>query len=130
MIVDTVGRLVLPASQVEPSLGAQVSLPQRQTRRNDREEIFSLTALAAALSALPLLGARAYHAGEAPWRAALAFAAAGAAAGLLAAPQLLPALELLSRSCRALGSVIESQAIFVAPPHDPARRGRGLACTH
>ncbi len=86
----------------------------------------ALTALAAALYALPLLGARAYHAGEAPWRAALAFAAAGAAAGLLAAPQLLPALELLSRSCRALGSVIESQAIFVDPPHDPALFFRNL----
>jgi hypothetical protein len=56
----------------------------------------------------------------------------GVLAGLmLAAPQVLPSGELVARSCRALGSLVEAQAVFVDPPHDPSfffsrlvRRGR------
>jgi len=52
--------------------------------------------------------------------APLATLAAGVCLGAaVAAPQLLPALELLAQSCRALGSIAESQAIFVGAPHDP-----------
>ncbi len=54
-----------------------------------------------------------------PWRVGVALAAGAAIGLLLAAPQLLPASELLGRSCRALGSIIEEQAIFVPGPHDP-----------
>lgn len=42
----------------------------------------------------------------------------------LASPQLLPAYELLARSCRSLGSLLEPQAVFVDAPHDPVRFGR------
>jgi hypothetical protein len=56
----------------------------------------------------------------------------GALAGLmLAAPQTLPTGELVARSCRALGTLVEAQAVFVDSPHDPSvflsrlvRRGR------
>jgi hypothetical protein len=58
---------------------------------------------------------------------ALATLAGGVVLGAaLAAPQLLPALELLAESCRALGSLAESQAIFVGAPHDPVHVARAL----
>jgi hypothetical protein len=55
-----------------------------------------------------------------PLRPTLGLAAALAVGVLLAAPQLLPTFELLERSCRALGSLVERQAVFVDRPHDPA----------
>ena len=45
---------------------------------------------------------------------------------MLAAPQLLPAWELLAESCRALGSLDPEQAVFVGGPHDPQAFGREL----
>ncbi|HEX5066222.1 MAG TPA: hypothetical protein VFY49_08920, partial [Myxococcota bacterium] len=44
----------------------------------------------------------------------------------LAAPQLLPTLELLRESCRALGSLDETRAIFVDAPHQPLVFARAL----
>ncbi len=51
-------------------------------------------------------------------RALLALGAGTAAAGALAAPQLLPALELLPQTTRALGSISAAQAVFADAPHD------------
>lgn len=53
--------------------------------------------------------------------AALALGLGVAGGAALAGPQLLPAWELLARSCRALGSLVEPQAVFVEGPHDPQR---------
>jgi len=53
---------------------------------------------------------------------ALTVLTCGALGGVaLAGPQLLPAYELLARSCRSLGTLLEPQAVFVDGPHDPAR---------
>ena len=82
----------------------------------------AIAALGAAAYALLVLGARAIRQRRLPLRP-LALLALGALAGLaLAAPQLLPTAELLARSCRALGSLVEAQAIGggVERPHDPA----------
>jgi hypothetical protein len=57
----------------------------------------------------------------------LATLLAGALLGVaLAAPQLLPTLELLARSCRALGSLDVAQAVFVDAPHAPSHFARAL----
>jgi hypothetical protein len=62
-----------------------------------------------------------------PPLAASATLALGTLCGaLLAAPQLLPAQELLAESCRALGSIDPEQAIFVGGPHDPQAFAREL----
>jgi hypothetical protein len=82
--------------------------------------IFAMVALAAALYAAPLLIARAVRTRRFPAGPVAALGAGAGAGLLLAAPLLLPASELLARSCRALGSIIEAQAIFVPRPHDPA----------
>jgi len=80
---------------------------------------FAMTAFAAALYGSAVLLARWVRERLFPWRELLALVAAVAAGCMLAAPQLLPTIELLARSCRALGSVVEGQAIFVNRPHDP-----------
>ena len=54
-----------------------------------------------------------------PFPALLALLGAVLAGAMLAAPQLLATQELLARSCRALGSVVEGQAVFVKKPHSP-----------
>jgi len=78
-------------------------------------------ALGAGLYALARLGLAWRTTGRPPWRA-LAVLGGGALAGAaFAMPQLLPTAELVARSCRALGSLVESQAVFVDAPHDPAR---------
>ncbi len=72
------------------------------------------------------LAARALHTRRLPL-APLATLASGVCLGAaLAAPQLLPALELLAHSCRAIGSLAESQAVLVGAPHDPANVARAL----
>jgi hypothetical protein len=81
---------------------------------------FAMTALGAALYGGALLVARAVRARRLPWRAIAALLLGVLAGAMLASPQLLPTRDLLARSCRALGSVIEGQAIFVPRPHDPA----------
>jgi hypothetical protein len=81
---------------------------------------FVMMALGAALYGGPLLVAKAIRERRAPWGAMLALLLGVVAGASLAAPQLLPSAELVARSCRALGSVVEGQAIFVTRPHDPA----------
>ncbi len=77
--------------------------------------LVAMTALATALFASgALLGSpRARRA-----RALLALGAGAAAGGALAGPQLLPALELLPETTRALGSLSAAQALFADAPHD------------
>ncbi|MGE4607440.1 MAG: YfhO family protein [Myxococcota bacterium] len=79
----------------------------------------ALTALVCGLYAAGRLLIRVVRDRAIPWRVCAALAAGVVIGMLLAAPQLLPASELLARSCRALGSIIEEQAIFVPGPHDP-----------
>lgn len=86
----------------------------------------AVAALGAGLYALLRLAALAASARRLPL-AQIATLALGALAGAaLAAPQLLPARELLAQSCRALGSLDAPQAIFVGGPHDPVDFGRAL----
>ena len=80
---------------------------------------FAMTGFAAALYGGGLLIARGVRERRLPWRAVLALVLGVAAGCMLAAPQWLPTSELLARSCRALGSVVEGQAVFVKRPHDP-----------
>jgi hypothetical protein len=81
---------------------------------------FALAALGAALYGSACLLAGWVHARRLPLRP-LAALVLGTLAGLmLAAPQTLPTGELVARSCRALGSLVEAQAVFVDPPHDPS----------
>jgi hypothetical protein len=87
---------------------------------------FAMTAFAAALYGGAVLLARGVRERRFPWREGLALAVAVGAGCMLAAPQLLPTVELLGRSCRALGSVVEGQAVFVNRPHDPALIWRAL----
>ncbi|MFP8878560.1 MAG: hypothetical protein VCE43_03390, partial [Myxococcota bacterium] len=79
----------------------------------------ALTALACALYGGGRLLARVAIERAIPWRVGGALAAGAIVGVLLAAPQLVPSSELLGLSCRALGSIIEEQAIFVPGPHDP-----------
>jgi hypothetical protein len=81
---------------------------------------FAMMSLGAALYGGALLVAKAVRARGVPWRAIAALLLGVLAGAMLAAPQLLPTRDLVARSCRALGSVVEGQAIFVSKPHDPA----------
>jgi hypothetical protein len=81
---------------------------------------FAMTALAATLYTGVLVAVRALRTRRFPVRPLAALAAGVVAGGMLAAPQILPTVELVQRSCRALGSLVEAQAIFVGPPHSPA----------
>ena len=88
---------------------------------------FAIVALGAALYAGGLLAAGALRGRGSPLRALAVLALGGLAGVALAAPQLLPTAELLSRSVRALGSLVEGQAVFVDRPHDPALFWRALS---
>jgi len=55
-----------------------------------------------------------------PWPVLGAGLLGAVAGGLLAAPQLLPALELVGRSPRAIGTLVGDQTVFVDAPHQPA----------
>lgn len=82
----------------------------------------AIACLAAALYGGLLLPAAAWQRRRVPWGAAAALLF-GVVAGLgLAAAQLLPSLELLERSCRALGTLVEGQALGggVVRPYEPA----------
>lgn len=88
--------------------------------------VAAMTALAAALMGGAPLLRDALATRRPPLRGAL-WLGVGAAAGLaLAAPLMLPALELVAHSCRAVGSLVEAQAVFGSGPHDPARFGGQL----
>ena len=81
---------------------------------------FAMSALASALYAVAVLTGHAFRTRRIPLRAG-GLLGLGVGAGLmLAAPQLLPSAELVQRSCRALGSLVEAQAIFVGKPHNPS----------
>lgn len=71
-----------------------------------------------ALGSLALV-ARARAERRVPVASAVALALGALAGGLLAAPQLLPASELVRRSVRAFGTLAEGEAILVAGPHAP-----------
>lgn len=60
-------------------------------------------------------------------RALVSLAVAAALAAMFAAPQLLPALELLPQTTRAFGSISAAQAVFAGGPHDAAQYGARLA---
>ncbi len=80
---------------------------------------FAMVILASLLYTAAILGEQAVRTRQLPWRPILALALGGAVGLMLAAPQMLPSLELVDRSCRALGALVESQAIFVGKPHSP-----------
>lgn len=71
-----------------------------------------------ALGGLALV-ARARAEGRLPVASGVALALGAIAGALLAAPQLLPASELVRRSVRAFGTLAEGEAILVAGPHAP-----------
>jgi hypothetical protein len=83
--------------------------------------VVAMSALAAALYAAALLAGFAWRERRVPLRPALALALGVAGGFALAAPQLLPSGELLARSVRALGTLVEGQAIWVSEPHEPGR---------
>ncbi len=80
---------------------------------------FGIAGVGAAFYGGVLLAVGALRARRPPWRACGLLAAGLVLGVLLAAPQLLPTRELVARSCRALGSLLESQAVLVSRPHDP-----------
>jgi hypothetical protein len=86
----------------------------------------AMTSLGAAAYGGALLVAQAVRARRLPWGAIAALLLGVLVGAMLAAPQLLPTRDLVARSCRALGSVVEGQAIFVSRPHDPALFWRGF----
>lgn len=86
----------------------------------------AIAALGAGAYGASCLSARALRSRRLPLASLAALASGVVLGAALAAPQLVPALELLAHSCRALGSLAESQAIFVGAPHDPTRVGRAL----
>jgi len=83
--------------------------------------VVAMTALAAAALGAAELAHLWLRERRPPLRAGIALALGAAAGAALAAPQLLPALELMARSARALGTVSEdpAQAIGAIPSHDP-----------
>ncbi|MEE8476131.1 MAG: hypothetical protein V3T01_12295 [Myxococcota bacterium] len=81
---------------------------------------FVMSGLAAGLYSAVLLGARAVRSRRIPWAPGVALILGAIAGFMLAAPQMLPAVELVQRSCRALGSLVGAQAVFVDTPHDPS----------
>jgi hypothetical protein len=117
LLIYAVDRIVAGAS---PSRVALLALAVAMMLLAGWPYTFAMTSLGAALYGGALLVAKAVRARRLPWRAVAALLLGVLAGAMLAAPQLLPTRELLARSCRALGSVIEGQAIFVSKPHDPA----------
>jgi len=86
----------------------------------------AMLALGAALYGGALLLAKSVRTRRLPWAAIAALVVAVGAGAMLAAPQLLSTSELLARSCRAIGTVVEGQAIFVDRPHDPGQFWRSF----
>lgn len=89
----------------------------------------AMTAFGAALYGGALLVAKGIRTRRLPWAAIAGLAVAVGAGAMLAAPQLLPTSELLARSCRAIGTVVEGQAIFVDRPHAPGQFWRSFQRT-
>jgi len=82
--------------------------------------VLLMTCLAAALFAGGALIEVGLREGRIPVSRALALAAGALAGALLAAPQLLPAAELVSHSSRALGVLASEQTVMLTAQHDPA----------
>jgi hypothetical protein len=80
---------------------------------------FAITAVGTSIYGGALLAAKAVRERRLPGPALVAIGVGVLAGVMLAAPQLLPTRELLASSCRAIGSIVESQAIFVDKAHDP-----------
>lgn len=96
-----------PGGRATAALGACLGLPMLA----GWPYAVAISALGAGLYGLPLLVSRGLTGRRLP-AGALASLAAGVALGaLLAAPQLLPTAELLARSCRAVGRLVEAQAL-------------------
>jgi len=89
----------------------------------------AMTGLAASATGAAALARRWLRFRRAPLGAALALALGASAGALLAAPQLLPAYELMARSARSLGTLEQdpAQAIGSIPAHEPAFFARTLA---
>jgi hypothetical protein len=87
----------------------------------------AITAAAVAVYAGVVLAVRVWEERRPPWAAAAALAAGSLAGLALASPQLLPTLELMEHSTRALGSLSSEQALGGnLPDYDPARFFRPL----
>lgn len=83
--------------------------------------VLLMTALAAAIFAVGALTEVALRERRVP-TARIAALAAGAIGGiLLAAPQLLPAAELVAQSSRELGALEQEQTVLLTAQHDPGR---------
>jgi hypothetical protein len=79
----------------------------------------AMTAVVGAIVGGAVLGARAWRERALPAGSLLALAAGALGGVLLAAPQLLPALELMGRSARALGTLDEGTAGLGGAMHEP-----------
>jgi Bacterial membrane protein YfhO len=86
----------------------------------------AMTALAAAVYGGLVLAARGWRERRLPLAAALALALGAAAGAGLAAPQLLPTVELLGRSPRAHGTLEDATRIGPDSLHDPRAFAAGL----
>jgi hypothetical protein len=86
----------------------------------------AIALLGAGLYAALRLASQGFETRRLPLAQAATLASGVALGAALAAPQLLPALELLAESCRALGSLDAEQAVFVGAPHSPAHFARAL----
>jgi hypothetical protein len=78
-----------------------------------------MTALAAGILGLASLAAAVRRTRRIPFAALATLAIGASAGGLLAAPQLLPSLELVRQSTRAPGTLDESTAGLQGEMHDP-----------
>jgi hypothetical protein len=114
--------LARPGARSAVVLGASVALPLLAGWPYG----VAIAALGAALYASLRLLEQALRERRVPLTALATLGAGVGVGAALAAPQLLPALELLRESCRALGSLREEQAVFVGAPHDPARFAQAL----
>ncbi len=83
--------------------------------------VLLMTALAAGLFAAGSLIEVTLREQRVPVARALALAAGAVGGILLAAPQLLPAAELVSHSSRALGVLDENQTVLLTSQHDPGQ---------
>jgi hypothetical protein len=81
--------------------------------------VLLMTGLATALFAAGALVERGLRERRIPFGALLALGAGAVGGGLLAAPQLLSASELLAHSSRALGVLAPEQTVLLPAPHDP-----------
>lgn len=79
----------------------------------------TMTASAAALYGAAVLAGQALRERRLPLASSAALVAGALLGAMLAAPLLLPAAEVLAHSCRALGSLDATKAIFISGPHDP-----------